>query len=285
MLGLLAIILLTMALATWKRDITGSTMVPATADRDGRSAISAGDRPQADSAHERHQSVTNPGAVNVSSALIGGARKNVQDIGPDPAIDLVLVEDKIPEPVSHAAALGLAPFLNCIPEPDLKHYGFTSSKELADCSLATAFRVYTITPDKILGFDGNAKLSSLISATELWFFPITSGGQYRALLTVANVNGKWDAVAIGSSGLARDLSKVVAVWPASEGYDYKFVRVYQARSDFAIIHGNGATNLVPLTSASMMLALTRSPEADFKLYDYMDIMPRLIAVVRRSLGK
>lgn len=292
MFGLLVFLLLATALSTWKRDVTGrkrsDTAVVVGPDREGRFSISVPDgRQQADTADERHPSVTNLDDVAISSVSTGSLQVVAPDIRPNlpeaPAVDSAMVEDKIPEPVSEAANSGLVPFLTCIPEQDLRHYGFSSKKEFADCSLEVPFKVYTITPDKILGFDGNTSLSSLISSTELWFFPITCGNQYRVLLTVDNVDDKWEAVAIGSSGLAGDLANIIATWPSSEGYNYKLVRVYQARSDFVAVFRDDETSLVPLTSASMMLGVTRESDGKPKPHDYKDIMQRLMPIVSQSL--
>lgn len=285
-IGLLAVLLLTVAVSRYKlavrvaRDEVFSIRTP---------GKQQGDKPKVDTVYDRLHSLTNLTDVNISST----PTEDHQQVAPDvtqgqqkmSGIESAFDSERVPDPVSEAAASGLVPFLKRIPEQDLPHYGFTSRKEFAACSLKTPFRMHVITPNKILGFEGNTSLSSLISATELWLFPIEYGNEYRTLLTVDNVDGNWEAVAIGRSGLARDLGKVAATWPSSEGYDYKFIRVYQARSDFVAVFRNGETHFVPLTSASMMLELTRSTDGKPAPCDYIDIIKRLKPVVTQSLER
>ena len=71
-----------------------------------------------------------------------------------------------------------------------------------------------------------------------------------AMLTVAETNGEWHAVSIGGAGIARELYQVINRWPAGEGYNYRFIRIFQARSDFIEISRNGnVSGFVPLTSS------------------------------------
>lgn len=188
-----------------------------------------------------------------------------------------------PEEVVQAAMDGLDPFLDAIPDRDLEHYGFADSEQLLQATLGEPFRVYTIIPDKILNYSQEMKLSSLISPTSLWFFPILYRGKARTILTVDFVNDEWKAVAIGSSGLARQLEKVEDMWPESEGHDHQFIRIYQAKSDLVAVSKKGTSELVPLESAGMALKLKKVIKGDYGLYSPGEVIPKLIPVVRENI--
>jgi hypothetical protein len=188
-----------------------------------------------------------------------------------------------PDEVVQAAEEGLGPFLDAIPDRDLEHYGFENQEQLLQATLGKPFRVYTITPDKILNYSREMKLSSLISPTSLWFFPILYRGKARTILTVDSVNGQWKAVAIGSSGLAMQLEKVENMWPESEGHDHQFIRIFQAKSDLVVVSKKDTSELVPLKSAGMALKLKKVIEGDYGLYSPLEVIPKLIPVVRENI--
>ncbi len=116
-----------------------------------------------------------------------------------------------------------------------------------DMTLGAGVRIYTIAPT----FDADtASLDSLAVPTGHWRFMLLAGNQPAAMLTVAETNGEWHAVSIGGAGIARELYQVINRWPAGEGYNYRFIRIFQARSDFIEISRNGnVSGFVPLTSS------------------------------------
>lgn len=188
-----------------------------------------------------------------------------------------------PQEVIQAAIDGLGPFLKAIPSQDLDHYGFSDQKELAQAKLGKPFKVYTITPDKILNYNQENELAALISSTNLWFFPISYQGKARTILTVDLVNGKWKAVSIGSSGLAKELEKVKNTWPESNGYDLLLIRIYQAQSDFVAVSKDGISKIHPLESAAVALKLKKKFEGIPIMYKPSEIIPKLSPVVRENL--
>jgi hypothetical protein len=188
-----------------------------------------------------------------------------------------------PQEVIRAAIDGLRPFLEAIPGQDLEHYGFASPEELARATLGKPFKVYTITPDKILNYSQEMKLSTVISPTNLWFFPVVYRGKVRTILTVDFVDGEWRAVAIGSSGLAKQLERIENKWPESDGYDHRFIRIYQAQSDFVAVSKERILKIVPLESAAVALKLKKVIEGVYGLYSPSEMIPKLVPVVRENL--
>lgn len=188
-----------------------------------------------------------------------------------------------PQEVVQAATDGLGSFLKAIPMSDLSHYGFSPNEDLTQATLGKPFRVYTISPDKILSYETQMELSSIVSPTSLWFFPVLCRGEVRTILTVDRMGEKWQAVAIGSSGLAGQLKSVKDKWPESEGYEHKFVRIYQAMSDLVILSKEGAFEVIPLESARIALNLGKVGEGVYEVHSTSDIIRKLIPVVRQNI--
>lgn len=188
-----------------------------------------------------------------------------------------------PQAVIQAAIDGLGTFLEAIPSQDLEHYGFASAEDLTYATLGKPFKVYTITPDKILNYGQDTKLPSVVSPTNRWLFPVICWGKVRTILTVDFVHGEWRAVAIGRSGLAKQLERIENKWPDSDGYDHQFIRIYQAQSDFVAVSKERILKIVPLESAAVALKLKKAIEGTYVLYDPSEIIPKLSPIVRENL--
>lgn len=156
-----------------------------------------------------------------------------------------LAEDA-PPAVVEAAQSGLLPFLNHIPPGEAGHYGFAPGEQTEEAYPGIPFRLYTITPDALFNYGVGDTVSSLISTTDVWFFPVVLGGDYRAILTVGQEEGSWKAVAFGKAALARELQKVRRQWPASKGYDPELIAVFQATAYFFALPRKDDQNLTPL---------------------------------------
>lgn len=159
--------------------------------------------------------------------------------------------------VVEAAEVGFPRFLEAITDTLLTSYNFNSREEIQQASLGEPFQVHTILPERIIDYKGGTPILKIVSPTSLWLFPVMSNHQIRALLTVDLINDTWQATAIGSSGLAAQLSSALRRWPSSDNYDYIIVRVFQATSDFLILSHYEEIKILPLTSAIVSLGLTR----------------------------
>jgi hypothetical protein len=168
-----------------------------------------------------------------------------------------LCAEEPPAAVKEAAVKGLTSLLPAIVGDSLKHYNFSDPKELDKATLGGPFRVYTITPENILSYSSGVPVERIISPTSVWLFPVIAEGEVRTLLTVDQVDGGWKAVAIGSSGLAKQWASIMQVRPSSEGYDHTFVRVFQATSDIVLVSRLGETEIIPLESARVSLGLVQ----------------------------
>ena len=152
-----------------------------------------------------------------------------------------------PQGVMDAARNGLYPFLQRISPDKFENYGFTAKDSLDNARLGSPFRVYTITPSTLFKYKSGDTVSSLISSTGMWYFPIMVDNDMRAILTVSRLNGVWKAVAMGQTSLARELGVVVRQWPRFKGYEPLLVMVFQAKSYFFTVPEKDDYNLTPFT--------------------------------------
>ena len=151
-----------------------------------------------------------------------------------------------PEAIA-AAEAGLLPFLELITPEDMSHFGLSPGDKISEAVLGAPFQLYTITPTKLLDAKDDTPVSSLISPTGSWLFPIVLDGKSRAILSVEQMDGEWQAVTMGRSGLAGEMEKLNGQWPKAKGYEPKLIAIYQAASYFFTIPEQDSENFTPLT--------------------------------------
>ena len=151
-----------------------------------------------------------------------------------------------PEAVS-AAEAGLFNFLNDLPAGELPNFGFAEEEDLSAATVGEPWLLYTIHPDDLFSATETAGVGELITPTGLWFFPVLLDGRSRCILTVAPMDGEWEAVSLGRAPMAGELEKFSRQWPRAKGYSPKLILVYQAASYFFTVPEKGPDNLTPLT--------------------------------------
>jgi len=192
--------------------------------------------------------------------------------------------DKPPQEVTEAASRGLEDFIKKKPQRALYRHGFADRQEIETAFLGEGFHVYTILPDEFLKEDPNQNLDELLIPTNIWQFIILSHQKSKAVLSVDKFRNQWMAVSIGSAGLAKQLQKAIEAWPESDGYSWKLVRIYQARSDFVAIYQNDVfLGLVPLTSARVAMVLQKLDFFPLELHSLSEMMRILRPIVRDNL--
>lgn len=152
-----------------------------------------------------------------------------------------------PEAVA-AAAAGLAPFLRLIPDSDLAGYGFAPGDNPGRAALGEPLQLYTITPQVLLACGPEATVSSLLSPTGTWFFPVEIEGVPRNILTVAETDGTWAAVGIGKAALAGELGAVRRQWGPA-GFQPRLVAIFQASAYFFTLPELDDYNFTPMSFA------------------------------------
>lgn len=169
------------------------------------------------------------------------------------AMGFVSVEAETPsEELFHVARLGLdnfvAAYAGSADDP-----GAAVVLSLKDGVISRGFRVYTVTPSQLLS-KVDQTFDTLVEPTDMWRFIVEVGGKAAGLITVAKVEDKWEAVTVGAAELAQEISEMYAKYPEQEGYVTRFVRVYQAQSDFLEVSGEGQVKgFAPFKSGRMAL--------------------------------
>ena len=185
--------------------------------------------------------------------------------------------------IVNAAREGVLTYVREISADRVNQFGFSDQGEVEAAALGEGFRIFTVSPDALLRAAAGVDISSLAVPTAPWQFLIMTKGKAAALLTVDLVEGRWVPVSLGSAGLAGQLDQLRRSWPPSDGYEFRIIRIYQARSDFVEISQGGAViGILPLTSARVALGLAD----DFNprnLQDGKGIVDALRPVVQKSL--
>jgi hypothetical protein len=190
-----------------------------------------------------------------------------------------------PEEVVSAAKKGLGSFLLAIQPQDLKRMGFLNQSEVDNAKVGDGFQTYTIHPTNVLSYrEDVVDLSSSVIPTKEWQFLIVANGQAKSILTVDLMGNQWKAVGIGAAGLARQLGIIVQSYPSDAGYSHRFIRVFQARSDFVeISHGGSTIGMIPLISARVAMGLKQRDLEVSDLFDCRDVLLRIAPIVRKNL--
>ena len=183
-----------------------------------------------------------------------------------------------PTKATEAATEALPIFLKAIPLQELDRFNFNSPQELNRATLGEPFRIFTINPQDILSYDGQTKVSELIKAIDIWFFPVEVQGRARTLLRVEKTDEAWKAVSIGASALAREWASIEKAHPRQPGSQKTFIRIYSAVSDYVLFdYFQEGSVLVPLSSAS-----TFEGVATGKLYPPSEALMDLKKVLQKK---
>ncbi len=129
---------------------------------------------------------------------------------------------------TNAAEEGLQTFLQKVPKESKILYGFATHDSLELACLGKPFNLHKIAPSEISQFKSGDSVSSIISKTNLWYFPVLLNNKIKSLLVVDTLNGKWAAVSLGYTNLAKELAKIRQQWPESKGFTPKIIIVFQA---------------------------------------------------------
>ncbi|BBM88097.1 papain-like cysteine protease family protein [Candidatus Uabimicrobium amorphum] len=137
-----------------------------------------------------------------------------------------------PQEAEKAAQEGMGFFLNSIPDSMLDEYGFSSKEQLANCSLGMSFQLKAIVPEKLRAYTNEDTVASISQDTDTWYFAIVSAEKNIAILSVAKVDEKWQAVSLGNVLLASQLQNIQKTWANERGFEPQVIVSYQARQYF-----------------------------------------------------
>ncbi len=160
-------------------------------------------------------------------------------------------------------------------------------QDLRDAKIEYGFQVHTVDPTELLA--SRSPLRNMIKPTAQWRFVIALNGKPIGLATVEEQNGRYDTVAYGAAVLAKDVDATAAVHGNSERSNLRFVRVYQAQSDFleVVSAKDGQARYAPLHSARESLlmqqrALKEGSNTD-SLIEAQDLLAPLKSAVKSNV--
>jgi hypothetical protein len=158
-------------------------------------------------------------------------------------------------------------------------------QDLKDAVIGYGFPVHTVDPKDIVA--GRTDLQAMARPTGQWRFIITVRGKPVGLATVEQVNGRFETVSYGGAVLAKDVDALTAHHGNANRSNLRFVRIYQARSDFLEVSEGGRTRYAPLHSARESLLLQaralKAGQADTSLMDAAEVLQPLRAAVKANL--
>lgn len=170
-----------------------------------------------------------------------------------------IASETVKEAVAAAASRGLPTMLQQIPSEETKHYGFKNSFEMSLAQVGEPMEIFTVHPDEMMFYSGK-DFGAFLRSTGEWYVPVLVGSENRALLTVTWEDGAWQVVGISAAGLARELGAFkgnIQSMLDNEGVQQReqprFVRIFQAYSDFMYVPTTREEYLVPFSSAQAAL--------------------------------
>jgi hypothetical protein len=182
----------------------------------------------------------------------------------------------VPSEVLAAAATGLPFFLSQIPAGSKELYGFSQTDNLSRAQLGGALGVHTITPAALHNSSSDTTVSSILSETTMWFFPVLLDGESKAMLVVDQDGGTWKAVSLGYAGLGHELNKLLAQWPPSQGFHPQLVAVFQAKQFYFTVPEVDNLNLTAISLPQAGL----STSASLNNYGNLTVLSRSLTELR-----
>ncbi len=112
--------------------------------------------------------------------------------------------------------------------------------------LDEAFRVYTLSPEKIRGYKkGKAEISSLIEPTSKWLLTVSVKGKPLSVIEVNCTGDKLEVVSSGSKLHAESLASLKNSAKVSSSGEQKFIRTYLPRSELLVVSQNNEDTVYP----------------------------------------
>lgn len=149
---------------------------------------------------------------------------------------------------------GIKTYWKHIPHEMKNKYGFEITESIDNVYLEEPLNLYKITPIAIENYQQGDSVKSLLSMTNLWYFPLSVNNIIRSILVIDKIENEFKAVSIGYANLARAINTLKNKWTSSTGYRFKLVVVYQAKSFLYTIPelNNYNLTLIELTDASLL---------------------------------
>ncbi len=147
--------------------------------------------------------------------------------------------------------------------------------------LEAPFQVYTINANKIMSATGQADLTASIVPMDEWFVPVRIHGESVAMLTVGQIEGKWQVVGSSLGDFGKRMNQVPSTFSPAKG-EGKYVMVNAAHIDFISVEQNGESKIFLFPYGEKQLDMDVNRKDPSGLYEAEDVLP---AVAQRVLER
>lgn len=168
--------------------------------------------------------------------------------------------------VYEVAQKDLSAFLENIPAGFEKQHGFNSRAEFAKAKPGSIYHIY--------GVDINGK----VFTTDSYTIPVVVDNEYRAMITVSLVDGKYQVENVGAALLAQELQALEAEKQPAGNLEKVMLNIYAKKSGLVVYKDVNASiedaDLTPLVSAKTSLsnASARSLKTTYKLAEVIETL-------------
>jgi len=138
-------------------------------------------------------------------------------------------------------------------DDQVRKLGFDNKADFETSELGTPFKLYTISPDAMMGYQEGNDFEKIVTETNYYVYPVISGGVNKALLWMFKEENKWQVARIGSSKLAKSIRSTEGTIKdqiTERGLEGagppKFVRVYPLYLDFFFIKAAEKEYIIPM---------------------------------------
>jgi hypothetical protein len=130
-----------------------------------------------------------------------------------------------------AARQALEQFVRAYDTPAMRvDRGFDADDDFSDLTLGAPFAQFVLKQDALQDASTDA-LDTLLGRKGEWFVPVFTRGRPACLVSVVDLDGRWEPGRLGMPELARAWQAVTQAWPAAEGYRPELV-LYPPRQEF-----------------------------------------------------
>lgn len=163
----------------------------------------------------------------------------------------------------------------------------TDLQDLKQAVVSYGFPIHTVDPNEMLA--GRSSMQGMAKPSAQWRFVITLQGRPIGMATVERNNGRYETVEYGASVLSKDVDAMAGLHGNADKSNLRFLRVYQARSDFLEVMGqDGRARFAPLHSARESLVLkqraSKAGKPDDGLLDEADFIQPLRSAVKLNMA-
>jgi hypothetical protein len=202
---------------------------------------------------------TQPAAVEATVSA-GASNVAVQSVSQDE----IASKDGEMRQIREAAERDLPGFLrSALRHPE--RLGFEADDTEEKVSLGPPVECYELDDEMAASLDGEASdLGDVVQPTGEWLFPVQSGGQYRAVLSVQKRGGQWRGGYLGGSRLATNLQRVREAWSEKQTDHFKLIWCISPRGVFFLVSQEGQTKLTAMTPILFSGGRQLEPPSDWR---------------------